>query len=173
MLVNQNILEQLISYDPDTGVVVRIGRVVTGGKIKPYHNVPTTKSASGYLQIGILSKIYYTHRLIFLLINGEFPQYEVDHINGDRIDNRWVNLRLVTRGVNVRNSGKNSKNTSGFNGVYFDKAGKKWLACIWREGAQRHLGYFDNIEDAVEARRIAEIGLGYTDDHGVRESWQS
>lgn len=84
------------------------------------------------------------------------PKMIVDHINRNRLDNRKANLRLCTIAENVRNAGINKNNTSGYTGVY--KLSKnKWRAAIGVDGKSIHLGHFDNIEDAVKARRDAEL----------------
>ena len=89
----------------------------------------------------------YLHRLILNPTNG----YEVDHINGDPLDNRRKNLRLATRLQNSRNSKKRKDNTSGYKGVSWNKQKNKWVAKAWMKGKQIHLGYFENIGVASSA----------------------
>ena len=81
----------------------------------------------------------------------------VDHVNRDRLDNRKDNLRICTSHENRMNSGKNRNNTSGTTGISWDKTYKKWEAYINYNYKKIILGYFDVIEDAIEARRQAEI----------------
>lgn len=78
-----------------------------------------------------------------------FPESHVDHINGDRLDNRRCNLRLATNAENSRNREKQSNNTSGVIGVHWHKPRKKWLASVQVDGKRKHLGLFDNIFDAM------------------------
>ena len=80
----------------------------------------------------------------------------VDHINHNRADNRKVNLRKATQSQNMRNVRVKSNNTSGFVGVCWNKNKRKWFARITVDKCEKCLGYFDNIKDAVIARKIAE-----------------
>lgn len=81
---------------------------------------------------------------------------QVDHVNGDTLDNRKCNLRIVTNQQNSMNCSKPLNNTSGYKGVYFDKSRKKWVANIKVNRKTIFLGRFDNIEDAYKARLEAE-----------------
>lgn len=76
---------------------------------------------------------------------------DVDHINGNGLDNRRENIRLATPSENMRNRGPNCRNTSGFKGVSFHKLTAKWESRIWSEGKQVVLGYFDTPELAHDA----------------------
>ena len=87
------------------------------------------------------------HRAIMTGLDG----LEVDHINGDGLDNRRSNLRAATHAQNSRNSRTPKNNTSGFKGVILDKPTGKWRAQIRLDGAQKHLGYFVTPEDAHTA----------------------
>jgi hypothetical protein len=83
-------------------------------------------------------------------VMGASPGTQVDHVNGDTLDNRRGNLRLATRGENQRNRGKTRNNKSGFKGVNWRKAEKKWHARIALNGKDHHLGYFsDRIEASL------------------------
>lgn len=82
---------------------------------------------------------------------------QIDHINGNPLDNRKSNLRICTQQQNLLNKGIKSNNTTGITGVYWDKSRKKWLASIGLNGRSHHLGRFDNLEDAIKVRKQAEI----------------
>lgn len=82
-----------------------------------------------------------------------------DHINGDRLDNRRENLRVVSREQNSMNKGVYSNNTSGHKGVSFNTGTKKWQAYICKDGINKYLGGFDNIEDAIKTRDCAELEM--------------
>lgn len=84
---------------------------------------------------------------------------EVDHINGDRLDNRRANLRLCTRSQNQHNKGAQANNTSGFKGVQFYKRTGKWHAKIKLHGKERHLGYFATAAQAAEAYNRAAFEI--------------
>ena len=92
---------------------------------------------------------------------------EIDHINGDKIDNRISNLRDVTKLENAKNASISANNTSGFNGVYWVKTKGVWVAKIWTQGKLKHLGYFDKIQDAVAARKLANKKYGFSDRNGL------
>ena len=81
----------------------------------------------------------------------------VDHINHNRLDNRKCNLRICTQHQNSMNQNKRSNNTSGYTGVLWDKAKNKWMARIKVNYKQIFLGYYDTLEEAIKARKQAEI----------------
>ncbi len=94
------------------------------------------------------------HRYIL----GEFDtKLHVDHINGDKLDNRKSNLRVVTCSENAMNRGKQSNNSSGHKGVIFDKSRNKWRAEICFNRTRKYLGRFDSAEEASEAYREAAL----------------
>lgn len=95
------------------------------------------------------------HRFIMDTPNG----MDTDHINRNRLDNRKENLRIVDRTQNNFNTGVHSHNTSGHKGVAFHKAARKWVARIQYKNKSVHLGLFDDISQAIEARKKAEKEL--------------
>lgn len=114
---------------------------------------------NGYRKVKVGSKLYFGHRLIWKLLYGEDP-IEIDHINGDSLDNRITNLRSVTNDDNRRNMTRDKRNTSGVTGVSRQKG--KWRAQLSRE----FLGLFDTFEKAVAARKEAELTADYHTNHG-------
>jgi len=118
----------------------------------------------GYRKVYFDRRVYYTHRLIWKLLYGEDP-VEIDHINGNRSDNRITNLRSVSHLENTRNSKRRSGNTSGVTGVFWLKDRSKWRVSI----SQELLGEFNKFEDAVAARKQAEKEHGYHPNHGRGE----
>jgi hypothetical protein len=93
---------------------------------------------------------YQEHILVWLAETGTFPERGLDHINGNRADNRFANLRLATAQQNNENIGRRRDNTSGFRGVSLTKTGR-WMAQIQSKGVKKHLGYFDTPEAAHAA----------------------
>lgn len=135
-----------------------------------YANKPvnTELTASGYVRVSNKG-IGYTmaHRIIWEMTNGEIPDgLFIDHINGNRRDNRIENLRLVTQKVNSMNSSLRFDNKSGVTGVAIYKRTGKWRASIQSGGKTVHLGFFDDFISACEARIVAEVRLGYHPNHG-------
>ena len=112
---------------------------------------------TGYRHVTWMGKIHKVHRLIFLLEHGYLPK-EIDHINGDRQDNRIENLREVSRSENQFNKAMCSNNTSGFRGVNWHKHSKSWVVRVCTKGKTKILGYFKDLElaglVADEARNL-------------------
>lgn len=158
MMPFSDAVRQLLDYDPATGLIVwKAKRKSRGGYVMP-GDVAGTPNGQGYVQIKVLGRVWRAHRLAWLLQTGETPPagYEVDHINGERSDNRWLNLRLVTRSQNNMNQGVKRNNKSGCKGVSFRKDTQKWHARITVAGTIKLLGNYGTREEAVEARRAAE-----------------
>lgn len=137
----------VLDYNPLTGLFtwkVRRGSAVAGG-VAGYLN------QKGYVVIMLGGKCIYAHRLAWELTFNESPR-EVDHINGDRSDNRICNLRNSSRSENSLNTGISERNKSGIKGVCFNKKYKTWQAYGSKNGKQVNLGQFKDINDAISAR---------------------
>jgi hypothetical protein len=108
--------------------------------------------------------------MIWIYHNGKHddPKLEIDHIGQDSLDNRIKNLRLVTRRENALNQKQSKKNTSGQTGVSWNKRAKMWVAYIKIDGKLIHLGYYIEKEDAIKARKEAEIKYGFHENHGKK-----
>ena len=108
------------------------------------------------------------HRLIWCYYYGKWPESDlvIDHINGNFRDNRIVNLRLVTHTENNKNRSTPKDNTSGHLGIHRVKNRGKWQVQIGVNGKNVHVGYFKNKDDAIAARKEAEIKYGYHKNHG-------
>jgi hypothetical protein len=146
-------LKEQLKYDPETGLFSWIGSRCP--KCPPGKIAGTRHKASGYWVIRIGERLYRAHRLAWLYVNGEWPAYQIDHINGIRDDNRIANLRLASNAENARNSKKQSNNTSGQRGVAWHSQRKKWQAYINFDGKRHSLGLHDDIEDASRAYQTA------------------
>lgn len=155
-------IKQLLRYNPDTGAFTWV--VDRGTRHKAGHPAGCVHG-SGYVHIITGGKCYKAHRLAFLLMGEPIPA-EVDHINHDRSDNRWENLRAVTHIENGRNQQRHTTNTSGVAGVCFYKPSKTWLARIYVDGVSKHLGYFKEMSEAVSARVAATKLHGFHNNHG-------
>ena len=160
----RKIVMERLSYDSRTGLFkwkCRVAQhVLKGSKAGTLHK------KTGYVRIKILGRSYKAHRLAWLIMYGSFPPDQIDHINGVKHDNRIINLRAVTPAENNRNRAFDIRNKSGYTGIAYNKKTNRWLARIGGNAKRVHLGYFDNLEDAVEARRIAEINYNYHPNHG-------
>lgn len=120
----------------------------------------------GYRQVSILGKRYKAHRVVWLLEYGQWPSDTLDHINGDRTDNRIDNLRCCTQADNLRNRCISTNNQSGVIGVHWEGARGKWRAQIEFQGKVYYLGRFSDKEEAVLARKTAEVHFGFHKNHG-------
>jgi hypothetical protein len=123
---------------------------------------------TGYISISIHKNRILAHRIAWAMYFGEWPEADIDHINGDRRDNRIKNLRSVSRGENRKNSAMHSRNTSGVSGVDWFKPAQLWRARIHDDGKEITLGYFKDMDSAVAARKAAEPKYGYHPNHGRR-----
>lgn len=174
MTITQEILRTTCHYNPETGVFKRVMKKSWKGNWYPCDSSPSSTTTYGYLQMNFEGWPYMVHRLIFLYLYGKFPKEDVDHINGDRSDNRLVNLRLVSRQDNLRNQGIRSDNTSGHIGTSLDKRSGKFHAYIGVGAGERlSLGMFSTLDKAIDARKIAQMEIGYHANHGGRASWQT
>jgi len=116
-------------------------------------NVAGAVQANGYVRVQVDGRFYAAHRLVWLMSTGSWPTYDIDHINGDRADNRLSNLRQATRSQNLMNTRLRSDNRSGAKGVRVKRG--KFQARIKINGIEKSLGVFDTIEQAVSARAVA------------------
>ncbi len=106
----------------------------------------------GYRLISIGKFREYAHRIVWIMHNGAIPyQYEIDHVNGDKLDNRIENLRLATRGQNSMNKVAQINNTSGCKGVVWDSSIHRWRARLQKDGRMKYLGIYSDKSDAITA----------------------
>jgi len=133
--LTQRKLKELVSYDRETGVFTSLR-----------NNLPIGHNHKGYLAINIEGKPQLAHRLAFLWEYGEFPPEMVDHIDGNRTNNKLVNLRACTNQQNQRNRGLSKSNRSGFKGVSWDKQLGKWRVKLTINRRTIHFGSFSCLE---------------------------
>jgi len=160
--MDKYLIRELLDYDPQSGVFTHRksgGRCKAGGRAG-YTN------AIGYVCIRFSDKLYSAHRLAFLWMDGEWPAGPVDHIDGNRSNNAWANLRVVDHQGNNRNKRRQHTNTSGRTGIYWDKDNSKWRAYIYVSNKRQLLGRFSRFEDACRARLDAEALHGFHPNHG-------
>jgi HNH endonuclease/AP2 domain len=144
--LTQQQLKQQLHYDPESGIFTWVLNKykTTIGKIAGSNN-------HGYIIIRVYYTRYFAHRLAWLYMTGEWPKHDVDHIDMDRKNNKWTNLREATRSQNKFNVNKFSTNTSGYKGVSFDKSRNKFTAQCMVNGKLYHLGRFLSAELASNA----------------------
>jgi hypothetical protein len=126
----------------------------------------TNVSLRGYHTGVVACRRYYAHRVAWAIYFGVHADDVLDHINGDKLDNRIQNLRSVTHKQNRQNSRLYCTNKTGVHGVWWDAPRKKYLAHIKHDGKRVHLGRHTLLEDAIAARKAAEKKFGYHRNHG-------
>ncbi len=178
-MIDQKYLHRCLHYDSETGVFTWLNRPAEQFKNaraqKAWNNrwagkvAGAVSEANGirYTQISIEAILYKAHRLAWLYEYGETPKQDLDHINGNGLDNRILNLREVTNEMNHRNMKLSRVNKTGVCGVHMQRG--RYLAQIRHAGKTRHLGTYDTLEQAARVRLGAERKYGYHPDHGVRE----
>ena len=162
-------VDALLKCDPETGTLFWKHRPTASRKWNERYagtEAGPNSISSGYKQCVLLGKQYYAHRLIWLLTTGAWPVGQIDHINGNKTDNRIDNLRDVSNRENGKNQRPRKNNTSGIMGVYWYKNCRKWNAQIKVGDKLVNLGYFTEIEDAARARKDAEMKYGFHENHG-------
>jgi hypothetical protein len=169
-------LRKLLDYDPETGVFTWRERPLDLFSNPKRGNSWNARMAGkpafsnidncGYPRGPILGRRILAHRVAWAIFHGEEPPTFIDHINGNRADNRISNLRLATSLQNMKNQKLNATNKSGVMGVRVFKATGKWHAQIKVRRKSIHLGYFNTFEEAVAARRNAEALHGFDPNHG-------
>ena len=145
-MTSETHLSDLLAYEPETGIIT--WKVTRPGskKIAP-GVVAGCLNGNGYVVIRVNGLLYLGHRLAVFLHTGKWPDGKVDHRNGVKIDNKWLNLRVGTQKLNAQNVRTASKNSStGFLGVY--PSGKRFVAQIGIDGRPKFLGRFNTPEEA-------------------------
>lgn len=170
-------LRNLLEYDPDTGKLTWRARPVEAFRNHDKRNCKiwnaryagkeafTYLTVDGYKKGKVNGTNTTAHRVSWAIHYGEWPKSQIDHINGDRSDNRISNLRDVTASVNARNRALYSSNKSGYPGVHFCNG--KWISRIYGKN-DKHLGTFSCFGLAIKARLDAERELGFHENHGRR-----
>lgn len=153
-------LRELFHYDPETGVFTRL--VTRSARAKAGMKAGSIND-QGYLLIMIDGRVHSAHRLAWFYMHGEFPQGDIDHMNGVRSDNRLGNLRHGNRSFNMQNERRaRASGSSGFLGVTWSRKDKKWVAQIMLSGKHIYLGGYDSPEVAhaayLEAKRRLHPG---------------
>lgn len=162
--ISHDALIQLLDYAPDTGHFT--------WRTKPSKNIHAGTRAgrvdvsTGYRYINIQGKRYAEHRLAWFYVHKQMPKYLIDHINHDRADNRLENLRQVTVSENARNRTKNTHSRTQEVGIWYNKRTHKYIAQIRLHGRKVFQKAFDDIDDAIAARKQKAKELGFHENHG-------
>lgn len=149
-----NVTKDFVRYDLSSGLFYWIKSGLLAKSI----------STSGYRVVKVKGKSYRQHRLAWYFHYGELPEHGIDHINGNKLDNRIENLRDISQGENCKNRKTNKNNSSGFRGVYKTKYG--FISRIGVNGVIVNLGTFNSFDDAMAKRLSAEVDFGFHDNAG-------
>jgi hypothetical protein len=169
-------VREFFSYDRESGVLTWNQRPLShfkdSGMWKSWNTKFSGKAVGGkknrgYIRCVIFGKAYGAHQIVWLYVHGHWPQ-NIDHVDGDRSNNRIENLRSVSKAENARNRGIPANNTSGHIGVY--QLNGRWRAQINCENQRKYLGSFDTLEEAVAARKSAQKDSMLHENHGRRTS---
>jgi len=172
--ITPDLLRQILRYDPQTGVLVWRQRprcmFPSDQEERRWNSryagkVAFSKNVHGYLDGMVFRRMRNAHSVAWAIHTGQKPpaNKQIDHINGDKTDNRLENLRLVSRSENCRNTPIRRNNKTGVMGVV--KKGNRWIANI-HNGKQIYLGSFETLEEAAQARKNAEAKYGFHTNHG-------
>lgn len=179
-LPDQDLLRQLLDYDPATGILTwkpRPPEMFLGERLTHKHASKIWNSRfsgnhafnshhrSGYRFGRLGGTNFMAHRIIWKMVHGFDPK-DIDHISGDKADNRLINLRAVGKLGNAKNMPRPSNNTSGHIGVYFCKCTSRWRVELIANGKKIRVGRFDTLEEAATARRKAALAHGFHRNHG-------
>lgn len=176
---SQEYLRSMFDYNPETGVLNWKVRDASSFAKTPgrsaewqanqwnsrFNGKQAGYFAGGYWRMYFEGKNHLVHRLIWKLMTGEDP-VQVDHIDGDRRNNRFSNLRNVTHVVNMKNKSLYANNKSGVPGVEFHNRDKVWVSKIGVNGGQIQLGSYPTKDEAIAARIAGQIVLDYHENHG-------
>lgn len=168
-------LRECFDYCHETGVLTWKERPREHFEKDAGHRIFNSKSAGkqagsrqpkGYVFVHLGVWALPAHRIIWAMHYGSWPADQIDHINMDKADNRISNLKEATNLENRHRTAIFRSNTSGFLGVSWHKASRKWVARLMIGGRSVSLGYFKQLEAAAEARKLADMQYGFADNHG-------
>lgn len=186
-LPDQATLLKLLRYEPETGKLFWLARppeMFSDGGIgrsathqawnRRYPDTEAApcqkpKGARGYRQINLCGRKYLVHRVIWKMVTGQEPP-EVDHISGDKADNKWRNLRASDTVANKKNMAMQGRNKSGCTGVFWNNQLSRWQAFISVGKKRKHLGVHKDRDAAIRARKAAERHYGYGPNHGRKRN---
>lgn len=121
---------------------------------------------NGYRRGCVLAKDIFAHRAIWAIEFGEWPDGQIDHIDGNRMNNRIENLRAVSVAENQRNRATPLTNKTGTIGIRWVEEKNKFRVSVGVDGDCKYIGFYRNLRDAEIARNAAERALGYHENHG-------
>lgn len=174
-ILTQPYLKNRLSYSQETGIFIWLPRLIGDFKRPKDYGTWTKKFCGreagytdprGCIFIRIDHHLHRAHRLAFLYMTGSWPDDEVDHEDHNPSNNKWDNIRQATHAENCKNQSIHNRNKSGFTGVHRRKDTNRWLASIKANGKPKNIGNFATKQEAIEARKKANLEYGYHENHG-------
>jgi hypothetical protein len=147
-ILTQSDVKAKLNYDESTGLFTWIN---SDSPLVKNGSVAGNVNRNGYCYIGLYREVYRAHRLAWLYVTGKNPTRQIDHINGNKSDNRFANLREASNLKNTRNRNLNSNNKSGYRGVSWAAHANKWVAHVMAKGKRKKLGYYKTALSASKA----------------------
>lgn len=177
--VTAEMVREFLAYEPSTGALTWRARAQSWFATDRAHAIWNARFAGkpaghlndiGYMQVRILYHSFYTHRLIWALMTGAWPPEEVDHIDHDRANNVWSNLRLAGPLENRKNQTRRRNNTSGITGVSWhpttgDSRAGKWMVRVGKE----YIGIFEDLAEATAICKAEQEARGFHENHGTSQ----
>lgn len=153
-------LREIVHYDPDTGIFRWLPRMETDQYVATWNTRYAGQEAgninyAGYVVITIHYQHMMAHRLAYLYMTGEHPPTPLDHIDRNKANNAWANLRLASHSSNGFNVTKRANNTSGAKGVYWHEGAQKWMVSVTHNKTTYYGGLFEDKTDAIDAANVA------------------
>lgn len=155
-------LREVLHYDPLTGIFTWRKQLARRAPVGSEAGSTTSNGRRAQVYVGINNVRYVASRLAWLYVYGTWPRDQIDHRDGNSLNNRIDNLREATGSQNQANRGKNKNNTSGYKGVYWDRSSGRWAANIWKDSQKIWLGCHDTPELAYAA--YCEAALKYNEE---------
>lgn len=155
IIIDVDKARQTFEYCPAAGTLTRSGKFA--GSL---HICGPKNSRKRYQRVGFMGKYIYAHRIIWAMMTGEQPK-EIDHIDGDSLNNKWSNLRNTDHKTNGKNQKIHTTNTSGASGVTYRKDSRRWRARIMVNDKMLSLGTYETKDEAITARKEAEQLYGF------------
>lgn len=163
--LTQELIAKVLKYDALSGTLIWISNLHSKCVV-PNSRAGSLVKSTGYRNISLFGRTYLEHQLIWFICNGVWPKGQIDHINQIRDDNRIVNLRDVSKADNARNRSRNPNSKLGEHGIWFNMRTNKYVAEITLNGKKVYQKSFDDIDVAINERRIKSLELGFHTNHG-------
>lgn len=163
--LTQELIAKVLKYDALSGTLIWISNLHSKCVV-PNSRAGSLVKSTGYRNISLFGRTYLEHQLVWFICNGVWPKGQIDHINQIRDDNRIVNLRDVSKADNARNRSRNPNSKLGEHGIWFNMRTNKYVAEITLNGKKVYQKSFDDIDVAINERRIKSLELGFHTNHG-------